>query len=119
MKKTIPIGYEDLKRIIDLDLYYIDKTMVLKSFIDNHSNVTLFTRPRRFGKTLNLSMFRRFFEDERKPDGSRIDNGYVFDHLAISKCGEKYTQHQQQYPVIKLSLKSGKQPNFNLAYWTQ
>ena len=116
MKKTIPIGYEDLKRIIDLDLYYIDKTMTLKPFIDNHSKVTLFTRPRRFGKTLNLSMFRRFFEDERKTDGSRIDNGYVFDDLAISQCGEKYMRHRGQYPVIKLSLKSGKQLNFDLAY---
>lgn len=116
MKKTIPIGYEDLRELVNRDLYYIDKTLTLKSFMDSHSKVTLFTRPRRFGKTLNQSMFRRFFEDERKPDGSKIDNGYVFDGLAIAKCGEKYLQHQQQYPVINLSLKSGKQPNFEMAY---
>ena len=115
-KKTIPIGYEDLREIVNKDMYYVDKTFVLKSFIDNHSKVTLFTRPRRFGKTLNQSMFRRFFEDERKSDGSRINNGYIFDGLIISACGEKYLQHQQQYPVINLSLKSGKQPNFALAY---
>ena len=115
-KKTIPIGYEDLREIVNKDMYYVDKTFVLKSFIDNHSKVTLFTRPRRFGKTLNQSMFRRFFEDERKSDGSRIDNGYIFDGLVISACGDKYLQHQQQYPVINLSLKSGKQPNFALAY---
>ena len=116
MKKPIPIGYEDIKRMIDMNLYYVDKTMALKDFLDVHANVTLFTRPRRFGKTLNQSMFRRFFEDERKPDGSRIDNGYIFDDLAISKCGEVYLRHQQQYPVINLSLKSGKQPDFEMAY---
>ena len=116
MKKPIPIGYEDIKRMIDMNLYYVDKTMALKDFLDVHANVTLFTRPRRFGKTLNQSMFRRFFEDERKPDGSKIDNGYIFDDLAISKCGEAYLRHQQQYPVINLSLKSGKQPGFEMAY---
>ena len=116
MKKPIPIGYEDIKELIDKNLYYVDKTMALKDFDEKHSKVTLFTRPRRFGKTLNQSMFRRFFEDERKPDGSKIDNGYIFDALAISKCGEAYLQHQQQYPVINLSLKSGKQPNFEMAY---
>ena len=76
MKKTIPIGYEDIKELIDKNLYYVDKTIALKDFLDVHANVIQFTRPRRFGKTLNQSMFRRFFEDERKPDGSRIDNGY-------------------------------------------
>ncbi len=116
MKKPIPIGYEDIKELIDKNLYYVDKTITLKDFVDKHSKVTLFTRPRRFGKTLNQSMFRRFFEDERKPDGSRIDNGYIFDDLAISKCGEACLRHQQQYPVINLSLKSGKQPDFELAY---
>ena len=116
MKKPIPIGQEDLKRIIDRGSYYVDKTLMIKELLDGNAGVTLFTRPRRFGKTLNQSMFRRFFEDERKPDGSKIDNGYIFDDLAISKCGETYLQHQQQYPVINLSLKSGKQPDFDLAY---
>ena len=116
MKKPIPIGQEDLKRIIDRGSYYVDKTLMIKELLDGNAGVTLFTRPRRFGKTLNQSMFRRFFEDERKPDGSRIDNGYIFDDLSISKCGEAYLQHQQQYPVINLSLKSGKQPNFEMSY---
>lgn len=116
MRKMIPIGYEDLKECIDKNLYYIDKTSMLKDFLDDHAKVTLFTRPRRFGKTLNLSMFRRFFEDERDTNGSKIDNGYVFDELAVSACGEKYLQHQQQYPVISLSLKSAKQPDFETAY---
>ena len=116
MKKPIPIGQEDLKRIIDRGSYYVDKTLMIKELLDGNAGVTLFTRPRRFGKTLNQSMFRRFFEDERKPDGSKIDNGYIFDALAISKCGETYLRHQQQYPVINLSLKSGKQPNFEMSY---
>ena len=63
MKKAIPIGYEDIKELIDKNLYYVDKTMTLKDFLDDHANVIQFTRPRRFGKTLNQSMFRRFFED--------------------------------------------------------
>ena len=116
MKKPIPIGYEDIREFVNKNLYYVDKTLALKDFLDEHSKVTLFTRPRRFGKTLNQSMFRRFFEDERKSDGSKIDNGYIFDDLAISKFGEAYLRHQQQYPVINLSLKSGKQPNFKMAY---
>ena len=115
-EKIIPIGYEDLKEFIDRNLYYIDKTAMLRDFLDNHSKVTLFTRPRRFGKTLNQSMFRRFFEDERTADGTPVDNRYLFDDLAISSCGEKYLRHQQQYPVINLSLKSGKQPSYEMAY---
>ena len=73
-------------------------------------------RPRRFGKTLNQFMIRRFFEDERTRSGERIDNGYLFDGLKVTACGEEVLQHQQQYPVIFLSLKSAKQPNFEEAY---
>lgn len=115
VKKPIPIGYEDIKEIVNKGYYYVDKTAMLADFLSVHSKVTLFTRPRRFGKTLNLSMFRRFFEDERSADGSKIDNGYIFDGLEISKCGAKYMQHQQQYPVICLSLKSGKQQTYENA----
>ena len=115
-KKSIAIGREDLKQIIDHGSYYVDKTLMIKELLDGDAGVTLFTRPRRFGKTLNLSMLRRFFEDERTADGTPVDNRYLFDGLAISGCGEEYLAHQQQYPVIKLSLKSGKQPDFTLAY---
>jgi len=115
-KKSIAIGTEDFKTIIDKNGYLVDKTLMIQELLDSTSMVTLFTRPRRFGKTLNLSMLRRFFEDERKPDGTPVDNRYLFDGLAISQCGEKYMVHQQQYPVIKLSLKSGKQPTYQLAY---
>ena len=107
---------EDFKEIRDKNGYFVDKTLLIKELLDSNAKVNLFTRPRRFGKTLNLSMLRRFFEDECKTDGTPVDNRYLFDGLAISQCGEKYLQHQQQHPVIKLSLKSGKQPNYDLAY---
>ena len=116
MGKIIPIGFEDIKTIIDKDYYYVDKSLMIKELIDSLASVTLFTRPRRFGKTLNLSMLRRFFEKELDSGGKQIDNGYIFDALAISSCGEKYTEHKQKYPVINLSLKSAKQPDFSMAY---
>ena len=115
-KKAISIGTEDFKEIIDKNGYLVDKTMLIRGLLDSTAMVTQFARPRRFGKTVNMSMLRRFFEDERKDDGTPVDNRYLFEGLAISACGEKYLKHQQQYPVISLSLKSGKQPNYELAY---
>ena len=115
-KKRIPIGFEDLKEIIDKNLYYVDKTGMIAEMLDNPAKVNLFTRPRRFGKTLNLSMIRRFFEKEMDYDGNPVDNGYLFKDLKISACGEKYLSHQGQYPVISLSLKSAKQPDYGMAY---
>ncbi len=115
-RKPIPVGYEDFKEIIDKDLYYVDKTLMIKELLDSGGKSTLITRPRRFGKTLNLSTIRRFFEDERTEEGEAVDNGYLFDGLAISGCGEKYLAYQGKYPVISLSLKSGKQSSFDMAY---
>lgn len=60
MRQGLPIGYEDFKEIIEHDLYYVDKTLMIKRLIDRHGKVSLFTRPRRFGKTLNLSMLKYF-----------------------------------------------------------
>lgn len=90
MKKTMPIGYEDIREIIDKDLYYVDKSMMIKELLDNGGKVNLFTRPRRFGKTLNMSMIRRFFELELDESGSKCENGYIFDHLLISGSGDRY-----------------------------
>ncbi len=115
-KKQIAIGVEDFKEIIDKDGYFVDKTLMIKKLIEKNAKVTLFMRPRRFGKTLNQFMIRRFFEDERTRSGERIDNAYLFDGLKVAACGEEVMQHQQQYPVIFLSLKSAKQPNFEEAY---
>ena len=66
--KKIPIGIEDFKEIIEKNCYFVDKTLMIKDILDSGAKVTLFTRPRRFGKTLNMSMFQRFFEktDHRK-----------------------------------------------------
>ena len=116
IKKQIAIGVEDFKEIIVKDGYFVDKTLMIKKLIEENAKVTLFMRPRRFGKTLNQFMLRRFFEDERTRSGERIDNGDLFDWLKVAACGEEVLQHQQQYPVIFLSLKSAKQPNFEEAY---
>lgn len=75
--KKLPIGYDDYKEVVEGDFYYIDKTLFIQELIDNMAKVSLFTRPRRFGKSLNLSMLRYFFE---KPvDG--ISNKALFEEL--------------------------------------
>ena len=114
--KKISIGVEDFKEIIDKDGYFVDKTLMIKKLIESNAMVTLFTRPRRFGKTLNQFMIRRFFEDERSEKGEKVDNAYLFEGLKIAECGEEILKHQQQYPVIFLTLKSAKQPTYALAY---
>lgn len=116
MKKMIPVGYEDIRELADHDFYYVDKTLMIKQLLDNRAKVNLITRPRRFGKTLNQSMIRRFFERELDDNGQKIDNGYIFQDLKIFACGEPYMSWQGKYPVINLSLKSGKQPDFEMAY---
>ena len=116
MKQPIAIGAENYKDFIEKNAYYIDKTMMIKELIDEASKVNLFTRPRRFGKTLTLSMVRTFFEDERTYEGEKIDNSRYFMGKKIRNAGERYTAAQGQYPVIKLSLKSAKQPDFQMAY---
>ena len=108
--KPIPIGIEDFKKVIDRDYYFVDKTLLIKDVIDEGAAVSLFTRPRRFGKTLNMSMLKRYFE---KTDE---DNSYLFDGLAISGAGEKYKSYMGQYPVISISLKSMKQPTWEEAF---
>lgn len=108
--KAIPIGKEDFKDIIDSNCYYVDKTLMIKDIIENGAKVTLFTRPRRFGKTLNMSMLRRYFEKTEQ------DNSYLFDGLKISQSGEKYKSYMGRFPVISISLKSMKQPTWEEAY---
>ena len=83
---------------------------MIKDLLDNKASVNLFTRPRRFGKTLNMSMLQYFFENSAK------DNSNLFEKLNILDAGQSYVEHMGQYPVINLSLKSAKQPNFDLAY---
>ena len=109
-RKAIPLGIEDFKVLRDRNCYFIDKTLMIKDIIDSTTMVTLFTRPRRFGKTLNMSMLRRFFE---KTDE---DNSYLFDGLKISEAGEKYRRYMGEYPVISISLKGMKQPGYEDAF---
>ncbi|MDD2957047.1 MAG: AAA family ATPase [Lachnospiraceae bacterium] len=110
--KPLPIGIDDFQKLRLNDYYYVDKTLLIKELIDKGGEVCLFTRPRRFGKTLNLSMLRYFFE--MPVDG--VSRSHLFDGLKIMAAGEKYRARQEQYPVVILSLKSAKQPDFRQAY---
>lgn len=108
--KALPIGIEDFKEMIDKDYYFVDKTLLIRDLLEKKTKVCLMTRPRRFGKTLNISMIRRFFE---KTDE---DNAYLFKGLKISECSEEILSHQGQYPVIFISLKSMKQETYEEAF---
>lgn len=99
--KSLPIGISDYVRI-QSEYYYVDKTLLIKEFLDQKPLVSLFTRPRRFGKTLNMDMLRVFFEI------SEEDTNKYFEDKAIWGCGEEYRRHQGQYPVIFLTFKDVK-----------
>lgn len=100
-RKTLPIGISDYVRA-QSEYYYVDKTLLIREFLDQRPLVSLFTRPRRFGKTLNMDMLRVFFEI------SEEDTSIYFKDKAIWKCGGKYTKHQGKYPVIFLTFKDVK-----------
>ena len=99
--RPLPIGISDYVRA-QSEYYYVDKTMLIKEFLDQKPLVSLFTRPRRFGKTLNMDMLRVFFEI------SDEDTSRYFKDKAIWKCGEEYRSHQGKYPVIFLTFKDVK-----------
>lgn len=100
-RKSLPIGISDYVRA-QSEYYYVDKTMLIKDFLDQKPFVSLFTRPRRFGKTLNMDMLRVFFEI------SDMDTSQYFKDKDIWKCGEAYRLHQGKYPVIFLTFKDVK-----------
>lgn len=100
-RKPLPIGISDYVRA-QSDYYYVDKTMLIKDFLDQKSLVSLFTRPRRFGKTLNMDMLRVYFENVDE------DTSKYFKDKNIWKCGENYRMHQGKYPVIFLTFKDVK-----------
>lgn len=99
--KSLPIGISDYVRA-QSEYYYVDKTMLIKEFLDKKPLVSLFTRPRRFGKTLNMDMLRVFFEKKAE------DTSKFFTDKDIWKCGEEYRSYQGQYPVIFLTFKDVK-----------
>lgn len=96
-KAKLPTGIDDFQKIRTNNYYYVDKTAVIEQVLENGSEVTLFTRPRRFGKSLNMSMMQCFFE--AGADAS------LFENLYISKNAELCEQYLGQYPVISISLK--------------
>ncbi len=108
-KLPLPIGSTDYRKICD-QYYYVDKTLMLKDILDDSSSFVLFTRPRRFGKTLNMDMLRTFFE---KTDE---DTSRYFKDKKIWAQGEEYTCHQGKYPVIFLSFKDAKQNTWEEMY---
>ncbi len=114
--KKIGIGYENYKEFIDEKMYYIDKTLLIRDVIEKGGKVTLFTRPRRFGKTLALSMIRTFYELEYDSNGNVVDNSRYFDGMKIMGADSDILSRMGKYPVIKLSLKSAKQPNYLTAF---
>ncbi|MGE5340023.1 MAG: AAA family ATPase [Candidatus Omnitrophota bacterium] len=106
--KKLPIGVSDFKKIIENDYYYIDKTLLIKEVIDSGDIVLLLMRPRKFGRTLNLSMLRYFYEccpEPQIPDNYK----YLFDSLAIDKADQEYLDKLGKHPVIFLSFENIKE----------
>ena len=116
MKKALPIGVDNFERVIKDGYCYIDKSMLIKELLDLKGEVNLFTRPRRFGKTLNLSMLRYFFEDTGDEERN-AENKELFQHLKIMEAGEAYTGQMGKYPVFSLTLKSAKQEDYDKALY--
>ena len=103
--KKIPIGVDDFKKLIENNAYYIDKTKFIADILNDAAEVKLFTRPRRFGKTLNMSTFKYFFDIQNKDENRKLFNG-----LDIEKS--QYLSEQGKYPVIFISMKGIKAPNW-------
>jgi hypothetical protein len=104
--QKLPVGLSDFKRVIEDNYYYVDKSLFIKELMDQGAVAMLIPRPRRFGKTLNLSMLRCFFEKTAE------DTSHLFRHLKIWQAGEEYTSQQGKYPVIYLTFKDIKEANW-------
>ena len=110
-RKPLPIGVSDYRDACK-NYYYVDKTLMIKEFLDERPKVSLFTRPRRFGKTLNMDMLRTFFEKTTE------DTSVYFRDKKIWSCGESYLAHHRKYPVIFLSFKDVKYTSWEETYQT-
>ena len=106
----LPIGIDNFEKVVKGGYYFVDKTLFIRELLDMKGEVNLFTRPRRFGKTLNMSMLRYFFEK------GKTENAELFRGLKIMDAGEKYLAHMGKYPVISISLKSMKQHSYESAF---
>ena len=114
--KPLPIGIDNFEKLIQGGYYYVDKTWFIKELLDKKGEVNLFTRPRRFGKTLNMSMLQYFFEDTKD---ARINENHreLFQGMRIMGAGAEYLCHMNGFPVISLSLKSSKRTTFSSSYF--
>ena len=108
-KKKLPIGLSDFKEIIEYDYYYFDKTKFIENILEDRSKVKLFTRPRRFGKTLNMSMLKYFFDVKNKDENKKL-----FEGLNISKS--EYFNKQGEFPVISISFKDYNEKNWKSGF---
>ena len=108
-KKKLPIGISNFKEIIEYDYYYFDKTRFIEKILEERSKVKLFTRPRRFGKTLNMSMLRYFFDVKNKEENRKL-----FENLEISKS--EYFEEQGNYPVISISFRNYDKENWETGF---
>lgn len=109
-KRPLPIGISDFKTVIEENYYYADKTDMIGDILDDRAMVTLFTRPRRFGKTLNMSMIKYFFGIENTEENKKL-----FDGLSISN--KEYMKEQGQYPVIFISFRNIEEENWEDCYF--
>ena len=105
MKKQILTGEEHFDKIIEGNCFYIDKTLFIKELLENRGTVTLITRPRRFGKTLNMSMLSHFFDLKK-------DSKTLFEGLKIMELKDIVENHQNKYPVVSLTLKNVELPTY-------
>lgn len=110
MTARLPMGIESFKEMRRQNFYYVDKTGLIKEFLENFGKVNLFTRPRRFGKTLNMSMLKYFFETGS--DIMLFDNSTLFDGLEISGEQELCAEYMGKFPVISITLKGATGENF-------
>jgi len=110
--KALPIGVENFEQMVEKEqnYYYVDKTLMIRDLLDKGGYVNLFTRPRRFGKSLSISMIQYFF------DKQMIDKKHAFDGLKILEEDAKYLEHQNRYPVIKMTLKGTGMRKFESAF---
>ena len=110
-KKKLPIGISNFKDIIEKNYYYFDKTRFIEDILEDGAQVKLFTRPRRFGKTLNMSMLKYFFDVRNKEENRKL-----FENLEVSKS--EYFGEQGKYPVISISFKNYDKENWETGFRT-
>ena len=115
-KKKLPLGISDFKDMVTGDYYYVDKTLFIKDVLDKGDKILLVPRPRRFGKTLNISMLKYFYDccpqtwlPDAQEKGTHHSYKTLFASLAISKAGKEYLDEMGKYPVIFLSFRSIKE----------